>query len=206
MVTGTMSMDYYPTSVLNLIQQISKLPGIGRKTAERLALHILQAPRHQAESLAQSLLAVKEKTRLCSMCFSLSDSDVCRICSNTARDGTLLCVVEQPTDMVAIEKSGAFTGLYHILQGALSPMDGVGPDDIRIRELLDRTGSGEVKEVVLATSTNLEGETTASFIGERLKSQPVSVTRIASGVPVGGDLKYVDQVTLKKAMETRRAF
>lgn len=201
-----MSMDYYPTSVLNLIQQISKLPGIGRKTAERLALHILQAPRHQAESLAQSLLAVKEKTRLCSMCFSLSDSDVCRICSNTARDGTLLCVVEQPTDMVAIEKSGAFTGLYHILQGALSPMDGVGPDDIRIRELLDRTGSGEVKEVVLATSTNLEGETTASFIGERLKSQPVSVTRIASGVPVGGDLKYVDQVTLKKAMETRRAF
>lgn len=199
-------MDYYPTSVLNLIQQISKLPGIGRKTAERLALHILQAPRHQAESLAQSLLAVKEKTRLCSMCFSLSDSDVCRICSNTARDGTLLCVVEQPTDMVAIEKSGAFTGLYHILQGALSPMDGVGPDDIRIRELLDRTGSGEVKEVVLATSTNLEGETTASFIGERLKSQPVSVTRIASGVPVGGDLKYVDQVTLKKAMETRRAF
>lgn len=201
-----MSMDYYPTSVLNLIQQISKLPGIGRKTAERLALHILQAPRHQAESLAQSLLAVKEKTRLCSMCFSLSDSDVCRICSNTARDGTLLCVVEQPTDMVAIEKSGAFTGLYHILQGALSPMDGVGPDDIRIRELLDRTGSGEVKEVVLATSTNLEGETTASFIGERLKSYPVSVTRIASGVPVGGDLKYVDQVTLKKAMETRRAF
>lgn len=199
-------MDYYPTSVLNLIQQISKLPGIGRKTAERLALHILQAPRHQAESLAQSLLAVKEKTRLCSMCFSLSDSDVCRICSNTARDGALLCVVEQPTDMVAIEKSGAFTGLYHILQGALSPMDGVGPDDIRIRELLDRTGSGEVKEVVLATSTNLEGETTASFIGERLKSYPVSVTRIASGVPVGGDLKYVDQVTLKKAMETRRAF
>ncbi|MEE8400437.1 MAG: recombination mediator RecR [Desulfobacterales bacterium] len=199
-------MEYYPTSILNLIQQISRLPGIGKNTAERLALHILHAPRHQAESLAQSLLAVKEKTRLCSMCFSLSDSDICRICNNTARDDTVLCVVEQPADMVAIEKSGAFTGLYLILQGALSPIDGVGPDDIKIRELLDRIGSGKVKEVVLATGTNLEGETTASFIRKRLESYPVNVTRIASGVPVGGDLKYVDQLTLKKAMETRRVF
>jgi len=199
-----MSMDYYPASVLNLIQQIAKLAG-DRATKRLNVSHCISyiAPRNYVESLAQSILATKEKARLCSVCFSLSDSSVCRICSNTARDETVLCVVEQPADMVAIERSGAFTGRYHILQGALSPMEGVGPDDIRIRELLSRIALGKVKEVVLATSMNLEGETTASYVAERLKAHPVNVTRIASGVPVGGDLKYVDQVTLKKAMETR---
>jgi recombination protein RecR len=199
-------MNYYPSSIRNLIRNISRLPGIGEKTAERLAMHILNLPRKEAELLAQSILEIKKKIRFCSMCFSLSDSDLCRICGDQARNNTLLCVVERPADMVAIEKSGSFSGLYHILQGVLSPMDGKGPDDIRIRELMARTAAGRIKEIVLATGTNAEGEATASYIAERLKAYPVMVSRIASGVPMGGDLKYVDQVTLRKAMETRREF
>lgn len=201
-----MSLNYYPSSILNLIKNIAKLPGIGEKTAERLALHILHAPKQDVEALAHSISVIKENTRLCSMCFSLSDRNLCKTCSNPSREDTVLCVVEQPADMVAIEKSGAYRGLYHILQGALSPIDGVGPDGIRIRELLARIASGKIKEVVLATGTNLEGETTASFIAERLKQYPVHVSRIACGVPMGGDLKYIDQVTLRRAMETRHAF
>ena len=199
-------MSYYPSSIQNLIRNISRLPGIGEKTAERLAMHILNTPRKEAELLAQSILEIKKKIRFCSMCFSLSDGDVCRICGDRARNDTLLCVVEQPADMVAIEKSGAFSGLYHILQGVLSPMDGIGPDDIRIGELMTRIAAGGIKEIVLATGTNVEGEATASYIAERLKAYPVKVSRIASGVPMGGDLKYVDQVTLRKAMETRHEF
>jgi len=189
--------------MLRLIKSFSRLPGVGTKTAERLAMHILRAPRREAEQLAQSIMEIKEKVRLCTMCFALSDSELCKICRDPARAPSVLCVVEQPADMVAIEKSGSFTGLYHILQGALSPMDGVGPDHIRIKELISRIAEGEVKEVVLATSTNLEGEATASYLGEQLNRYPIKVTRIASGVPMGGDLKYVDQVTLKRAMETR---
>jgi len=196
-------MSYYPSSMLRLIKSFSRLPGVGTKTAERLAMHILRAPRREAEQLAQSIMEIKEKVRLCTMCFALSDSELCKICRDPARAPSVLCVVEQPADMVAIEKSGSFTGLYHILQGALSPMDGVGPDHIRIKELISRIAEGEVKEVVLATSTNLEGEATASYLGEQLNRYPIKVTRIASGVPMGGDLKYVDQVTLKRAMETR---
>ncbi len=203
---GAASMSYYPSSIQNLIRNISRLPGIGEKTAERLAMHILNTPRKEAELLAQSILEIKKKIRFCSMCFSLSDGDVCRICGDRARNDTLLCVVEQPADMVAIEKSGAFSGLYHILQGVLSPMDGIGPDDIRIGELMTRIAAGGIKEIVLATGTNVEGEATASYIAERLKAYPVKVSRIASGVPMGGDLKYVDQVTLRKAMETRHEF
>lgn len=199
-------MSYYPSSIQNLIRNISRLPGIGEKTAERLAMHILNAPRKEAELLAQSILEIKKKIRFCSMCFSLSDGDVCRICGDRARNDTLLCLVEQPADMVAIEKSGAFSGLYHILQGVLSPMDGIGPDDIRIGELMTRIAAGRIKEIVLATGTNVEGEATASYIAERLKAYPVKVSRIASGVPMGGDLKYVDQVTLRKAMEARHEF
>lgn len=198
-------MNYYPSSILNAIRHISRLPGIGEKTAERLVLHILNGTGKQADALAASIKAIHEKTRLCSMCFSLSDNEICAICSNPARDNTLLCIVEQPGDMVAIEKSGAFKGLYHILQGVLSPIDGVGPEDIRFKELIRRIASGTIREVVIATSTHLEGEATASFLAEKLKPYPVSVSRIASGIPVGGDLKYVDQVTLKKAMETRHA-
>ena len=196
-------MSHYPSSVLKLIKNLSRLPGIGEKTAERLAMHILRSSVKEAEQLSQSIIETKEKVRLCSMCFALSDSEVCNICSNPTRTASILCVVEQPADMVAIEKSGSFKGLYHILEGALSPMDGIGPDHIRIKELVTRISQGKIKEVVLATSTNIEGETTAAYIAELLENYPVKVTRIASGVPIGGDLKYVDQVTLKKAMETR---
>ncbi len=198
-------MTHYPATILSLIKNFAKLPGIGEKTAERLAMHILKAPKTEAQQLAESILTLKNQIRLCSMCFSLSDSDQCKICSNPSRDATLLCVVEQPSDMVAIEKSGGFPGLYHILQGVLSPMDGIGPDDIRIRELISRVREGRVQEVIIATGTNVEGEATASYLSSRLESLPVKITRIASGVPVGGDLKYVDQVTLKRAMETRHA-
>jgi recombination protein RecR len=198
-------MNHYPPSILKLIKSLSKLPGIGGKTAERLAMHILRAPRREAEQLSNSIIEVKDNIRLCSVCFGLSDTDICNICSDRTRTPSILCVVEQPSDMVAIEKSGAFTGLYHILEGVLSPMDGIGPDNIRIKELISRIAEGEIKEVVLATSTNLEGETTAAYIADRIEKYRIKVTRIASGVPIGGDLKYVDQITLKKAMETRHA-
>jgi recombination protein RecR len=196
-------MAHYPPSILNLIRNLSKLPGIGEKTAERLAMHILRAPRKEAENLSSSILELKNKIRICSVCFGLSDKDVCDICGDPKRDAGILCVVEQPGDMVAIEKSGSFKGRYHILQGVLSPMDGVGPNDIRIRELLSRIMKESIEEVVLATSITIEGEATASYISGCLKTQPVKLTRIASGIPVGGDLKYVDPVTLQKAMETR---
>ena len=196
-------MSYYPPSILNLIKHIARLPGIGEKTAERLALHILRSPRTEVEKLSNSIIAAKENIRLCKMCFGLSDDEICQICSNPARDEALLCVVEQPADMVAMEKSGAFNGRYHILSGVLSPMNGIGPDDIRLGELIAKIERGRVKEVVLATSTTVEGEATAAYIKERLDNYPLKITRIASGVPIGGDLKYVDQVTLKKAMEGR---
>lgn len=188
---------------MDLIRNICRLPGIGEKTAERLAMHILHAPRGEAEQLSRNILKVKDRIKLCSICCAFSDGEICDICRDNTRVSTLLCVVEQPADMVAIEKSGSYKGLYHILQGVLSPMDGIGPDKIRIRELISRIEDNKVKEVVLATGTNVEGEATASYIAQRLKDYPVKVTRIASGVPVGGDLKYVDQVTLRKAMETR---
>ena len=198
-------MSYYPASIQNLIKNIAKLPGIGEKTAERLALHVLRAPRRDAEQLAQSLLDIKDKVQFCNKCFALSDSELCSLCCDPARDPSILCVVEQPADMVAIEKSGAFRGLYHVLSGALSPMNGIGPENIRIRELIARVEKDQVREVVLATSTNVEGEATASYIAQILAKYQIKVTRIASGVPMGGDLKYVDQVTLKRALETRHA-
>ena len=198
-------MSYYPASIQNLIKKIAKLPGIGEKTAERLALHLLRGSRQEAEQLASSILNIKDTVRLCNRCFALSDSDICDLCSDPGRDHSFLCVVEQPADMVAVEKSGAFRGMYHILCGALSPMNGVGPEDIRIRELIARVEKDQVKEIVLATSTNVEGEATASYVAQILEKYQLKVTRIASGVPMGGDLKYVDQVTLKRALETRHA-
>ena len=196
-------MTHYPSSILKLIKNFSRLPGIGEKTAERLAMHILRASTKETDELSLSIKEIKEKIRLCSRCFGLSDSEVCNICSDHARNDSVLCVVEQPADMVAIEKSGSYTGMYHILQGVLSPMDGVGPANIRVRELISKIAEGRVKEVVLATSTNVEGEATAAYIAEQLEGYPVKTTRIASGVPMGGDLKYVDMVTLKRAMEGR---
>jgi recombination protein RecR len=197
-------MQHYPQSIRELIRNLSRLPGIGEKTAERLTIHILRQPAAEIEKLAQSLVTVKQKIKLCTMCFALSDTEKCQICQDQSRDKTQLCIVEQPADMVSIEKSGAYKGLYHVLGGVLAPLEGIGPQDLRIKELLDRIGQGEIKELIIATGTSVEGESTASYIAQQLTSQPVKVTRIATGVPVGGDLKYVDQVTLRCAMESRR--
>ena len=196
-------MSYYPPTILELIRQIAKLPGIGEKTAERLALHLLSAPRAQVEQMARAMMAVKEKTRVCRQCFALSDDELCRLCSDPSRDNGQLCVVEQATDMVAIEKSGAFRGRYHVLQGALAPMDGVGPENLRIRELQQRLAAGGIEEVILATSTTVAGDATAAYLSQVLSAAGVRVSRIACGVPIGGDLKFVDQATLKRALDGR---
>jgi recombination protein RecR len=198
-------MALYPSSLLRLIKQLAKLPGIGEKTAERLALHILRASREEVRALSESLLEVKEKIRFCSTCFGLSESDPCRICVDDGRDKGVVCVVEQPSDLLALEKSGAFKGVYHVLQGVLSPMNGVGPDDLKIKALFERIKAGGIREVTLATNTNVEGEATASYLAQCLKDFPVKVSRIATGVPVGGDLKYLDDVTLRRAMERRES-
>jgi recombination protein RecR len=198
-------MSVYPAPILQLIKHLSRLPGIGEKTAERLALHLLYTADPFVADLGRSILEIKQKVRICARCFSLADGDLCAICRNPARDGSVVCVVEQPGDMVALEKSGAFNGHYHVLSGVLSPLNGVGPDDIRIRELLQKVSNGGIREVVLATGTSVEGEATAAYIAGHLERFSVAVTRIAAGIPMGGDLKYVDQVTLKKAMESRRA-
>lgn len=198
------TMEFYPESLVRLIKHLSKLPGIGEKTATRLALHILRMPDKDARGLSQGILEAREKTRFCSTCFGLSETTPCRICSNNNRDRSMVCVVEQPSDLAALERSGAFKGVYHVLHGALSPMNGIGPDSLKIRELAERVAQGAIKEVALATNTNVEGESTASYLADILKRYPVQVTRIATGVPVGGDLKYLDEVTLRHAMERRR--
>ena len=196
-------MLHYPESIRALIGNLSKLPGVGEKTAERLAIHILRKPMRDAQALAQSIVEMKQKIKLCTMCYALSDADRCQICADASRDQSLLCVVEQPADMVSIEKSGAFRGLYHILGGVLSPMEGVGPQELRIAALFERLGQGQVKEVILATGTSVEGESTAAYLAQQIAPYDVKVTRIAPGVPVGGDLKYVDQMTLRYALEGR---
>jgi recombination protein RecR len=199
-------MQYYPEPLRLLIRNMAKLPGIGEKTAERLAIHILRRPLSEVEQLADSMVSVKREIRLCARCFGLSDSEVCHLCRDTSREATLICVVEQPGDMVAIEKSGAFKGLYHILGGVLSPMEGIGPDDIRIKELVWRATHDGVREIILATGTGVEGESTSAYVAQQLAGLPIKISRIASGVPVGGDLKYIDQMTLKCALDSRHAF
>ena len=197
------TIQHYPDSIRALIRNLGKLPGVGEKTAERLAIHILRQPIAEVEQLAQSLLAVKQKIRLCEMCFALSDSERCQICADESRDQAQLCVVEQPADMVSIEKSGCYNGLYLVLGGVLAPMEGIGPQELRIKELTERIAGGNIDEVIIATGTSVEGESTADYIARQLTPFSVRVTRIATGVPVGGDLKYVDQLTLKCAMESR---
>jgi recombination protein RecR len=199
-------MAYYPPSLVRLIKHLSRLPGIGEKTATRLALHILRSSYEDAKGLSQSILEVKDRVRLCSECFGLADTDPCSLCASPHRDSTTVCVVEQPSDLVALEKSGAFKGLYHVLHGALSPMNGVGPDDLKIKELVTRVAGGKIRELILATNTNVEGEATASYLAELLRAYPARVTRIASGVPMGSDLKYLDEVTISRAMERRQNF
>jgi len=189
--------------IARLVEELTRLPGIGGKTASRLAMHILRSSREDAENLARAILEVKEKIRLCSLCFNLTDQDPCRICQDPRRDGEVICVVSGPEDLMAVEKSGSFRGLYHVLHGVLSPLEGVGPKDLRIGELLSRLQGGKVKEVILATNPSVEGEATAQYLSQIIKPLNVRVTRIARGVPMGGDLQYIDQVTLSKSLENR---
>ncbi len=197
-------MELYPKPVLRLIQSFSKLPGLGKKTAERLTLHLLHTKKNEAETLAKDLAELRKNIRLCSHCFALSENSICKICSDQSRDKSLICVVENPSDMNAIEKAHAFSGLYHVLGGVLSPIDGIGPDELRIKELILRIKQKNIQEVIIATGTNVEGESTASYIAEKLKN--IKVTRIASGIPIGGDLKFVDQMTMRKAIKGRYGF
>lgn len=197
--------------VAKLIEALSRLPGIGPKTAQRLTYHILRAPDSEARLLAAALIAIREEVMYCESCFNISTGPLCPICADPSRDQTRLCVVEEPLDVLAIERTRAFKGRYHVLHGAISPMDGIGPDRLKVRELLekasDRCQAGEAyEEIVLATNPTLEGEATAMYLAERLQDDVSSVTRIARGIPVGGDLEYADEVTLVRAMQGRRAF
>ena len=187
-----------------LIEQLRALPGIGAKTATRLAYHILDMDMERAHRLAAAITGAKEKIGFCSVCFNLTDSDPCAICMADKRDHTTICVVEQPPDVAAMERMNDYDGVYHVLHGALSPLEGVGPNDIRIRELVLRAGKENVQEVIVATNPNVEGEATAMYIAKLLKPMGIRVTRIAHGLPVGGDLEYADEVTLSRAMENRR--
>ena len=187
-----------------LIEQLRALPGIGAKTATRLAYHILDMDMERAKRLAAAITGAKEKIGFCSVCFNLTDSDPCAVCTAEKRDHTTICVVEQPQDVAAMERMNDYDGVYHVLHGALSPLEGVGPNDIRIRELVLRAGKENVQEVIVATNPNVEGEATAMYIAKLLKPMGIRVTRIAHGLPVGGDLEYADEVTLSRAMENRR--
>jgi recombination protein RecR len=197
-------MHAYPASLQRLIGQLAKLPGIGEKTAARLALYLFRAPGEFAESLAASILEVKRNVGFCSRCFNLTDQDPCHICQDRNRDASTICVVEEVGDLLALEKAGAFRGRYHVLQGVLAPLDGIGPENLRIRELLDRLREEPIAEVILAMNPSTEGEATAAFLAELVGKQGVRVSRIAQGIPMGGDLKYADTVTLKRALEGRR--
>ncbi len=187
-----------------LVHELAKLPGIGEKTATRLAFFVLRQPGQYARDLSRALVDVKEKVRLCSSCLNLTEHDPCDQCRDTRRDDSIICVVEDPTDMMAIEKTHAYRGRYHILHGALSPLSGVGPDDIKITELLTRLESQAVRELIIATNPNVEGEATALYLSKLIKPSGLKLTRLASGIPVGGDLEYIDASTLTRAFEDRR--
>ena len=187
----------------SVYDQFRRLPGVGNKSALRLAYHIIDMPEEEVRRLAETLLQAKREIRFCKECFNLTDSDVCEICADTGRDHSMICVVEQPQDAMAMERSHGYTGVYHVLHGCLSPLDGIGPENLRIKELLFRLEKEDVKEVILATNSNVEGEATASYLAQLLRHQPVMVSRIARGLPMGGDLEYADVVTLAKALENR---
>ena len=191
-------------SVSRLIQELNKLPGIGPKSAQRLAYHILRTPEEQTRELADAILSVKQKTKLCSTCFNVTESDTCRICGNAQRDRTKICIVEQPQDILALEHTGAYKGLYHVLHGAISPTEGVGADNIKVKELINRLKDGSVTEVILATNTNLEGEQTALYLSKTISPLGIKVTRLARGLPFGTELEYADDVTLTRALEGRQ--
>jgi recombination protein RecR len=187
-----------------LVEQLQRLPGIGAKSAQRLAFHVLKTPREEVERLADAMREVKDRVTYCTVCSNITDVDPCFYCTDSARDPRIICVVEEPENVTGVEKTRDFKGLYHVLMGALSPLHGVGPDDLKIRSLLARVGEGTVEEVILATNPNVEGEATAIYLAKLLKPLGVRVTRIAMGVPVGSDLEYADEVTMQRAMEGRR--
>jgi recombination protein RecR len=203
-----MNSDGYSAAepVGRLVDEFHKLPGIGPKMAQRLTYYLVRMPEDEARSLAEAVLAVKERIVLCSVCYNITDADPCALCSDPARDQNLICVVEEALDVVSLERSGAYKGLYHTLHGVISPMNGIGPDDLKIQPLLGRLRSGEVREVILATNPNLEGEATSMYINRLLSPLGVKVTRPARGLPVGGDLEYADEVTLGRAIEGRQEF
>jgi len=194
----------YAAPVQELIDELGRLPGVGPKSAQRIAFYLLKVPKDDALRLARSIAEVKDKVRFCAVCFNVSEDEHCTICGDNRRDTSVVCVVEEPRDLVAVEKTGEFKGRYHVLQGAISPIEGVGPDQLRIRELLERIGAEGIDEVILCTNPNLEGEATALYLGRLLKPLGLTVTRIASGLPVGGDLEYADELTLGRALEGRR--
>jgi len=195
-------MDYYSSQISKLIEQLSGLPGIGSKTAQRLAFHIVNMPVERVQALSDSIIEAKKNVRYCKQCFTMTDQELCPICSNSRRDQKTIMVVENTRDLAAYEKTGKFEGVYHVLHGAISPMLGIGPSDIRLKELMSRL-QGDVEEVIIATNSSLEGETTAMYISKLIKPTGIKVSRIASGVPVGGDLEYIDEVTLLRALEGR---
>ena len=197
-------MSYYAPSIEKLIESFEKLPSIGNKTAARLAFHILDTTEEETNEFVQAILDAKKNLKYCSGCYNITDTDPCPICSNQNRDHTIICVVEDVRDVVAMERTHEFKGIYHVLHGSISPMNGVGPDDIKIKELLSHLMGGEVKEIILATNPRVEGEATAMYISKLVKPLGIKVTRIAHGIPVGGDLEYTDEVTLSKALEGRR--
>ena len=195
-------MDLYSGHINRLIDELAALPGIGAKSAQRLAFHMINMPREKVERLAKTMVDARENVRYCNECYTLTDQELCPVCSSSKRDHSIIMVVENTRDLAAYEKTGKYTGVYHVLHGAISPMLGIGPGDIRLKELMKRL-EGDVTEVIIATNSSLEGETTAMYIGKLIKPTGIRVTRIASGVPVGGDLEYIDEVTLLRALEGR---
>ena len=196
-------MNYNIVPLTELINQFSRLPGIGKKTAQRLAYSILEQPPERAKAFADALVNAREKIHFCAVCQSLTDLDVCQICSDERRDKSVICVVEDPRDVMAFERTREYSGVYHVLHGVISPLDNIGPDKLRIKELMARLSDGTVKEIIIATNPTVEGEATASYISRLVKPMGIKVTRLAYGIPVGGDLEYADEVTLRRAMEGR---
>jgi recombination protein RecR len=194
----------YPESMVQLIEAFAKLPGVGKRTAERFAFFILSAPREQVDALSRLLLKVNDSIHACKQCFNLSEEDICHICADPTRDHGLVCVVQEPKDVIAIEKSGDFSGVYHVLMGSLSPLEGVGPKDLRVKELFTRLKDGKAREVVLATTSDTEGDATATYLTRQLKAMKLKVTRIAHGVPVGSALEFVDKASLSRAFRQRQ--
>lgn len=199
-----MSKHALPEPISRLIDELSKLPGIGEKNATRLAFHIFRSSDGFARNLSDAILKTKSEVQTCSVCQNFTAQDPCRLCLNPNRDNSLICVVEEPLDLIAIERSGEFSGKYHVLNGVISPLDGIGPEDLKIKELMDRLKSGNVKEIIIATNTSVEGEATSMYIAKLVKPLGIITTRIAHGIPVGGDIEYIDELTLGKALKDRR--